>query len=415
MEFQMNERIAKTIVIMGTLDTKGFEVGYLRDKIREKGFETIVIDPGIIGKPQTESDVSREEVAHAGGTTLDELQRMAEVTSDRMELMKIMIAGASEIVRGLYEGKRLNGILSVGGSMGMAIGVSSMKSLPLGVPKLMVGTHFYPQYLGESDLTLMQSPTDIMGLNPVTNLILSQAAGAICAMAEENAVIQKSRPLIAMTGLGVTTQPLMALQRILSSKGYDTVVFHGNSEMMDQLVERDLIDGILDFSPNELLRIFIIEETPWRASRLNSAGAKGIPQLFVPGSLDMIVLRMAREKIPPVYADRSIYQHGPHITGVRTNKEEMKKIARILSDKLNHAKGPVTVVIPTEGFSALDRKGFSFHDPETDDVLSTELKRLLGDDIDFIECDAHLFDDVFVEEVAKQFDTLMKRGIHGQG
>ena len=315
---EMNKEKQTTIVLVATLDTKGLELGFLRDNIRARGCETIVLDPGIMGCPQIEADIPRQDVAHSAGTTLDELKSKATHSSDRMQLIQIMIEGATRIIERLYTEGRLDGIISIGGSMGMAIGSACMKALPVGVPKLLLGTHFYPQHLSENDLTIMQSPTDIMGLNPVTNMILLQASSAICAMAGEKADIHKSRPLVALTGLGVTTPPLMALQQILDSKGYDTVVFHGNSEVMDHLVERGLIDGILDFSPNELIRIFIIEETPWRSSRLNAAGERGLPQVFVPGSLDMIVLRMAMEEVPSVYENRTIYRHGPYITGIST-------------------------------------------------------------------------------------------------
>lgn len=402
----------KTIVIVGTLDTKGLEIGYIRDRIAERGHGAIVIDAGVLGKPTIEADIPREEVAEAGGKDLEELKREAQQTSDRMQIIQIMIDGAAKMVKNLHDQGKLDGIISVGGSMGMAIGVGAMKVLPVGVPKLMVGTHFYPQYLGEADLAIMQSPTDIMGLNPVTNLTLAQAAGAICAMAEARVREKKVRPLVAMSGLGVTTPAVMPLQNLLEAKGYDTVVFHGNSEVMDQLVERGVIDGILDFSPNELIRIFIIEETPWRASRLEPAGHKGLPQVMVPGSLDMIVLRMARDVIPDVYKNRKIYMHNPHVTGVRTSQDELRRLAEIVSDKFNRATGPAAVVFPLRGFSAIDREGFAFHEPETDRTFLEVLKRELKEGIEIVEVDAHLFDDDFIREVARVYDETARRGEH---
>jgi uncharacterized protein (UPF0261 family) len=248
-----------------------------------------------------------------------------------------------------------------------------------------------------------------MGLNPITNLTLSQAASAVCAMAEAKIPVQKNRPLIAMTALGVTTPAVMSLQSLLGEQNLDSVVFHGNSTVMDELVERDMIDGILDFSPNELIRIFVIEETPWREDRLEIAGKKGLPQIFVPGSLDMIVLRMAREQIPDQYEEREIYMHGPYITGVRTSKEEMKRLGRVVSDKLNRSKGRSAVVFPLKGFSAIDRKGFSFFDPETDHVLLNELKGNLKKKIHVVEVDAHIFDDEFIETVVDVYGSIAKR------
>lgn len=404
-----------TIALLGTLDTKGLEIGYLRERIKDKGHETLVIDAGVLGTPHVKADITREEVASQGGRSLEELRLEARRSSDRMQLIQSMIHGAAHIVKTLHQQGKIDGILSVGGSMGMAIGVGAMKDLPVGFPKLMVGTHFYPQYLGEADLTIMQSPTDIMGLNPVTNLTLAQAASAICGMAEERGKIEKERPLVAMTGLGVTTPAVMKLQNLLDAKGYDSVVFHGNSEVMDQLVERGVIDGILDFSPNELVRIFIIEETPWRASRLEPAGQRGLPQVFVPGSLDMIVLRMAKDEIPKDYANRKIYKHGPYITGVRTNEEELKRLAEIVSDKLNRATGPAAVVFPLRGLSAIDREGFAFYDPETDRVFLTELREKLKEDIEVMEVNAHILDDDFAEQVARVYDDIARKGAAQHG
>jgi uncharacterized protein (UPF0261 family) len=397
-----------TIVIVGTLDSKGEEVGFIRNRVIRRGCQAIVIDAGVLGHPQVEADITREKIAELGGTTLKSLKQRANETSDRIEIIQVMIEGVKRAVAELVEKEELNGLISVGGSMGMAIGTSAMKMVPVGTPKLMLGTHFYPQYLGESDLTIMQSPCDIMGLNPVTELSLAQGAEAICAMAAATGPIRKKRPLVGMTGLGVTTQGVMLAQRLLKGKDYDTVVFHGNSVVMDELVARGTIDGILDFSPNELIRIFVIEETPWRMSRLDSAGEKGIPQVFVPGSLDMIVLRMAREEIPEKYRDRKIYKHGPYITGVRTTAEELKGLARVVSEKINRAKGPRAVVFPLEGFSAIDKKGSSFYDPDTDKVFLDELRANINEEVKIVEVKLHILDPEFVETVVGVYDSLHK-------
>jgi uncharacterized protein (UPF0261 family) len=404
-----------TIVLLGTLDTKGVEIGYIQKQIMERGHKTVVIDAGILGKPQIRAHIGRGEVARAGGETIEALRFKAQRTSDRMPLIQVMRDGAAHIVQKLYQQGQLDGMLAIGGSMGMSIGVGAMQVLPVGIPKLLVGTHLYAQYLGEADLTIMQSPTDLMGLNPVTNRVLAQAAGAVCAMAAAQGIVKKDRPLVAMTGLGVTTPTVMSVQQLLEAKGYDTVVFHGNSEVMDQLVDRGIIDGIVDVSPNELIRIVILEETPWRVSRLESAGLRGLPQVMVPGSLDMIVLRMARDEIPDTYKTRKIYMHGPYITGVRTNAEELRRLATFVADKLNRVTGPVAVVIPLRGFSAIDREGFAFYDPETDGVFAEELHRTLRKDIDIMEVDAHLLDDRFATAVAEVYHEIAKKGVVAHG
>jgi len=412
----MKKRIVRTIVLVATLDTKGLAIGYIQDKIRAQGHETIVIDAGILDKPEVKADISREEVAKAGGTSLEELLIRAQKTSDRMQIIQVMIEGAARTVQKLYDQGKVDGLLSVGGSMGTAIGVGAMKNLPLGIPKLMVATHFYPQALvGESDLTIMQCPADIMGLNPVINLTFAQAASAICAMAEVKAGEKKIRTLVAMTSLGVTTLAVMKLQKLFETMGYDNVVFHGNSEVMDQLVEDGVIDGILDFSPQELLRIFVVKEWPWRKSRLESAGRRGLPQVIVPGSLDMIVLRVAKDNLPAAYKKRKIYMHGPFITAIRTNAEELNQVAEVIADKASRASGPQAVVFPLRGFSAIDKEGFAFYDPETNRSFLRALKEKLKREVEIIEVDAHILDDDFVKEVARVYDKMTKRAIIRQG
>ena len=412
----MKKRIVRTIVLVATLDTKGLAIGYIQDKIRAQGHETIVIDAGILDKPEIKADISREEVAKAGGTSLEELLSRAQKTSDRMPIIQVMIEGAARTVKKLYDQGKVDGLLSVGGSMGTAIGVGAMKNLPLGIPKLMVATHFYPQALvGESDLTIIQCPADIMGLNPVINLTFAQAASAICAMAEVKAGEKKIRPLVAMTGLGVTTPAVMKLQKLFETMGYDNVVFHGNSEVMDQLVEDGVIDGILDFSPQELLRIFVVKEWPWRKSRLESAGRKGLPQVIVPGSLDMIVLRVAKDNLPAAYKNRKIYMHGPFITAIRTNAEELNQVAEVIADKASRASGPQAVVFPLRGFSAIDKEGFAFYDPETNRSFLRALKEKLKREVEIIEVDAHILGDDFVKEVARVYDKMAKRTVIRQG
>jgi len=399
-----------TIILLATLDTKGLAIGYIQGKIRAQGHETIVVDAGILGEPEIKADITREEVAKAGGSNLQELLLRAQKNSDRMQIIQVMIEGARKTVQMLYHQGKVDGIISVGGSMGTAIGVGAMKNLPLGIPKLMVATHFYSQALvGENDLTVMQCPADIMGLNPIINLTFAQAARAICAMTEVKVREEKIKPLVAMTGLGVTTPAVVKLQKILETMGFDNVVFHGNSEVMDQLVEEGVIDGILDFSPQELLRIFVIKEWPWRATRLESAGRKGLPQVIVPGSLDMIVLRVSKDNLPAAYKDRKIYMHGPFITAVRTNVEELNQVAEVIADKTNRASGPVAIVFPLRGFSAIDKEGFAFYNPETNKSFLRRLKEKLKKETGIIEVDAHILDDDFVREVARVYDQLAKR------
>jgi len=400
---------AKRIVLLGTLDTKGPEIGYLKSEIEKRGHRVVVIDAGILGTPLIQADIPREDVAEAGGKKLEDLVEQSRKITDRMPMIQVMIDGAKRTVVKLHELGELDGIVSLGGSMGMAIGVNAMKALPVGIPRLMVGTHLYPQYLQESGLCVLQCPTDIMGLNPVTNFTLRQAAGAISGMVEADLPEEKARPLVAITGLGVTTSGVMGLQSLLGGMGNDTVVFHANSVFMDQLIDKGSIDGVIDFSPNELIRIFIISETPERKDRLGPAGRKGLPQVIVPGALDQIVLRMARDQIPRGYYQRKIYLHGPYITAIRTSREELAALARIIAEKAGQAAGPVAVVFPSKGFSAIDMEGKAFYEPDTDRVFLEVLKEHRPKGLQIYELDAHILDEAFVKEVASIYDQMARK------
>lgn len=401
---------SKTIVLMGTLDTKGLEVGFVRDWLERRGHRTIVVDAGVLGKPQIKADIQREKVARAGGKSLKELIEDAQKGSDRVSIIQVMVKGAAEIVKQLYSQGKLDGIFSLGGSMGAAIGANAMKALPVGVPKLMLSTHLYSQAVGEADITVMQSPTDIMGLNPITNRTLAYAAGAISGMVEVQPLEKKTKPLIGITAMGVTTPGAMMLQSLLQARGYDTVVFHVNSEVMDKLVAEGVIDGILDYTPCELIRIFITSETPERVARLEIAGRRGIPQVIVPGGLDMIVLRVARDELPERYKNRKIYMHGPFVTAVRTTREELVRLAEVISDKANRATGPMAMVIPLKGFSEIDKEGKAFYEPETNTAFVSELTKRLKKTIVVKEVEYHINDKQFAEEVVRIYDQISKGG-----
>lgn len=399
----------KNIVLVGALDTKGHEIAFVRDELRRRGLGTTVIDDGVLGQPQITADVSRETVAEAGGKSLKELVEEARQGSDRSETIALMAEGVSKVVQRLHAEGKLDAIFSLGGSMGSVMGVKAMKALPVGVPKLMLTTHLYQHMLGDSDMTIMLSPTDIMGLDPIATRTLAQAAGAIAGMVEAPPLV-KTRPLVAITALGVTTPGVMALQAELQARGYDTVVFHGNSEFMEQATADGTIDGIIDFTPAELPRAVLGSDVPARLERLETAGLVGAPQVLVPGSLDMLVLRVAREQVPERFRDRKLYMHNPYVTAVRTSKEDMRRLAVVVADKANRARGPVAAVFPLQGFSEIDRNGKAFHEPETDRVFVSELKRALKPSIPVYEFEYHINDRRFAAEVARIFDEISQGG-----
>ncbi len=405
---------AKTIVLLGTLDTKGLELGFVRDELARKGYQTIVVDDGILGQPRISADIGRDEVARAGGRSLESL--IAD--NDRPAMFEVMTEGTALIVQRLYSQGRLHALFALGGSMGMSLAIKAMKSLPLSVPKLLLVTHLYPGAIGEADMTIMLSPTDIMGLNPIAKRTLARAAGAIAGMVEAPSFEKKTRSLIGITAAGVTTPGVMKLQSCLEARGYDTVVFHVDTYFLDQLVREGALDGIVDFTLYEMARALADPDSVGPRPRLEAAVLKGLPQVIVPGGLDMIILRVPESELPAKYRKRKTYIHNPYVTGIRTTKEDLAALASVIADRANRSTGPVAVVIPRRGFSEMDREGEAFYDPEADAGFASELRRKLKPGILYREVEAHVNDAPFAEAVAQVYDEMCQtttRSGHDEG
>lgn len=400
----------KTIVIPVTLDTKGEETKYLKEQIERKGHKTIVIDVGVLGEPLFKADISREKIARAGGRSLRELVQAAKKGADRTEATNVMIEGVKAIVKKLHSEGKLDGIISLGGSTGSAIGTSVMSVLPIGVPKLMVSTGFETQFVGAKDITIMQTPADILGLNSIMRQTLASAAGAIVGMAEAK-VREKASPLIGMTALGVTTPAVMNIKPLVEKMGYEAIVFHSKTQILDELIGEGRISGIIDLTTFEImipLSFHLPEEMA--EGRLRIAGEKGLPQVIVPGGLDMFIFPGTKETVPPEYSERPIHVHGPDTVLVRTTGEEVAAAGRVLAKRANSAKGPVAIVIPLGGFSSVDAKGQHFYDPQADAAFSRVIKDSVKNQVDIIEVNAHINDARFARRVVDTFDKLLEKG-----
>jgi uncharacterized protein (UPF0261 family) len=400
----------KTIVMPVTLDTKGEEAKYLKEQIERKGHKTIIIDVGVLGKPAFKADISRVKVARAGGKSLAELIDAARKGADRSEATNVMIEGVKNIVRKLHAQGKLDGIISLGGSTGSAIGTSVMSTLPIGVPKFMVSTGFELQFVGAKDITIMQTPADILGLNSVMRQTLASAAGAIVGMAEAR-VREKAKPLIGITALGVTTPAVMNIKPLVEKMGYEPIVFHSKTQILDELIDDGRINGIIDLTTFEIM-IPISFHMPEEMAegRLRIAGEKGLPQVIVPGGLDMFIFPGTKDTVPPEYSERRIHVHGPDTVLVRTTREEVATAGRVLAKRVNGAKGPVAIVIPLGGFSSVDAEGQYFYDPQADAAFARVIKDSVKNEVDIIEVNAHINDTKFARRVVDTFDKLLKKG-----
>jgi uncharacterized protein (UPF0261 family) len=398
--------VMATVVLVGTLDTKGIEYAYVRERLRELGVDTVLVDAGILGSPQTEPDISREEVAAAGGADVAALA----AAGDRGAAIAAMTVGLTAIVRGLHDTGRLDAILGLGGSGGSALIAAAMRALPIGVPKLLVSTVAAGDtrpYAGTVDLTLMPSVVDIAGINPISERILGNAAAAAAGMARAHAAFQPraaGRPVIGATMFGVTTPCLTVARAHLEELGYDVLVFHATGaggEAMERLMRDGFITGVLDVTTTELADELAGGVFPAGPERLEVAGALGLPQVVSLGALDMVNFGPP-ESVPPHYRERRLYQHNPAITLMRTTPEECAELGRRLARKLNRARGPVTLFIPRGGVSAIATPGQVFHDAAADAALLDAIREEIGPNVAVREIDTDINDPGFARAMADQ-------------
>jgi len=391
------------------LDTKGREVDYLSRKIEKEGCRAIVVDVGVLGEPLAEANYSRKDVSGRGGKNLTDLIESSEKGSDRAAATSVMIRGAINIVQDLYSRGSLDGIIGLGGSTGTTIGISAMKALPIGIPKLMVTSHMsHSRQVGEKDITVMQTPADIMGLNRIMKRSLSQAAGAIVGMVKKDDEALGSNPMsmVGITALGVTTPAVIQIMSRLQKSGYEVIVFHNRTSILEELIEAGQIGGVIDLSPGELVWAYVAGFSPERKSRLDIVRDFLIPVIIVPGSLDMIILSYPEEHVFHRYADRLTSKHGPHVTLVRTNRAEIKRLGQVIAEKANAAKGPTAILIPLKGFSSVDKEGQPFYNPPLIEEFVESVKANARRNVQVIEVESHINEARFAQEVCNIFSTM---------
>ncbi len=398
----------KTIAIVGALDTKGQEFAFLKSEIEKRGCATLVVDTGVLGEAVFEPDVSREQVALAGGSNLSQLIERKE----RGEAMAVMTKGVAEIARELYEGKRIDGMISMGGGGGTVIGTSAMRSLPVGFPKLMVSTLASGDtapYVSTTDITMMPSVVDVAGVNRISRRIYTNAAGAICGMVLGEIEPGDDKPLIAASMFGNTTTAVDHARRIMESKGYEVLVFHATGtggQTMEALVADDYISGVLDITTTEWADEVCGGVFSAGTQRLEAAARAGIPQVVVPGCIDMCNF-WARDTVPEKYAGRTFYEWNPNVTLMRTTPEENQRMGKIFAEKLSVASGPVAVLIPLKGFSQLDLEGQPFYWPETIRAFITALRGDLRQDIPVTELDYDINAPEFSRQAAETLLAML--------
>ena len=392
-----------TIAILGTMDTKGVEHGFIADVIRQRGHQVLIIDVGTLEAPRLKPDITRNEVAVAAGVDLDALV----ARRDRGESVLVMSKGAPLILAKLAEAKRIDGVISLGGGGGTAIATAAMRALPIGFPKLMVSTlasgNVAP-YVGVKDIVMFPSIVDVAGLNRISRPLLTRAAGAICGMVEMPVPVATDKPIIVASQFGNTTACIEHARKILEAAGYEVIVFAATGtggRTMESLIETGLVAGVLDVTTTEWADELVGGVLSAGPTRLEAAARLGIPAVVSTGCLDMVNFG-SPESVPVKFAGRKFYQHNPQVTLMRTTPEECKKLGGILAEKLNLSTGPVTVLLPLRGGSVISAPGGPFHDAVADAALYFELKSGLRADIAVKELDSVVNDPQFAEACAQE-------------
>lgn len=395
----------KTIAIIGTLDTKGEEFRFLKERIESRGLATCVIDCGVVGDPAFEPDVGAAEVARLGGGSLEELRR----AGDRGAAIRVMGQGAARKLQELAAAGRIHGAIGAGGSGNTSLAAAAMRDLPIGMPKLIVSTVAsgdVSSYVGIKDVTMMFSVGDIEGLNQLTVRILNNAAGAIAGMVTMEAPARPVQPTVAVTMFGVTTPAVKAIRQQLEARGFEVLVFHATGSggrAMETLVEQGIVEGVIDLTTTEIADEVVGGIFSAGPERLKAGVRKGIPQVIAPGALDMVNFGPL-DTVPERFKGRNLYVHNPQVTLMRTTPEENVRFAELIAANLEGADPRrVTVCLPLKGFSAIDREGAVFADPEADRAFTETLKRRLASGLPVVEVDAHINDQDFVDEVVRRF------------
>ena len=392
------------VVLVGALDTKGAEFQFVRDLIRDRGLETIVVDFGVLGDPPFQPNITSDEVARAGGSSIRELRS----SQDKTKAMRVMADGLAKVVSDLYESGRLGGILGMAGSGGTSIATTAMRALPVGVPKLMVSTVAasgdVSPYVGTKDITLMPSVVDVAGINSISRRIYANAAGAIAGMvSQELPEVEEVKPLITASMFGNTTPCINHARELLEGKGYEVLVFHATGtggRTMEGLIADGYITANLDITTTELADEVCGGVLSAGPDRLMAAARRGIPTVLSPGCVDMANF-WGIDTVPEKYRDRKLYEWNPNVTLLRTNVEENRRIGEWIARAANESTGPVAILIPLKGVSQLDSPGGDFWDPEADQACFNAIKENLKPGIPVIEMDNNINDPEFAEKAVE--------------
>jgi uncharacterized protein (UPF0261 family) len=413
----------KHIVVLCSLDTKGNEASYLKACIGNMGMQPILLDTGFGGKALVPADIDAGEVAEAGGGDIDALR----VSLNTDAASHIMTQGAAKKIKELRVEGRCDGIIAFGGASNTTLATNIMKTVPFGIPKLMVSSTasmpaYAAKYIGTADITMMHSVVDISGLNDLTRAVLERAAGGICGMAGASGGPVKPRsdsPLIAVTTFKFSEACSQAVKMLLEEKGYAVIPFHAQGigdKAMEELIDQGLFAGVVDVVPAGVSEHLLGGNRDAGPHRLEAAGRRGIPQVITPCGFDMISCGplSRRDSSDPLWTDHNLAERKIFIPDefrvqVRSDAQELRSIAAVVAEKLNKATGPVKFFIPTRGWSTLSVEGADLHDPQSDAVFAPVLREILRDGIEVKEADTEVTSKAFARLLVDALEEMLKQ------
>ena len=409
--------MSKSVLIIATLDTKGPEAAYIRDGLNRLGIKTTVIDTGILGEPLgITPDISHEDLAIFGGITLHELQN----SGTRGRAVERMRTFVIEKVKELFSKGEVLGAIGIGGAEGSVMGAGALMTLPIGVPKLVLspiasGRHEFGPLVGTSDMLVMHTVIDILGLNHISKTIYDNAVAVMAGLVNHGHELSKppaGSKYVAVTMLGNTTTAVMALQKELEEAGFEVVTFHANGvggPAMEELAEAGQFVGIIDFTPSEIVGTLVGGIHYGGPRRMKRAGVLGIPQILVPACVDFSVHHTT--SIPDEFKDRPIYDHNPEFVLARCSKDEMGQLGAYFAECANTSVGPTEIVIPGEGYSIPNVPGGVFWDRDADAAFESELMKNLKPEIAVEKLPLHANSKEFGIAVAQRFLSLISARI----
>lgn len=400
------------ILMIGCFDTKGEIFSSLRDHLLRLGNRVVAVNTGILGTTGLfPVDIEAEEVAEKAGQSLLGLR----AKSDRGYAVEVMGRGAAEVVSSLFVKGGLKAAIGMGGGGGTYIALSALKEIPLGIPKVCVSTlaaKDLTRHMGSKDIVLIPSVVDVAGLNSISEMIIGQAAAAISAMANApKPAHSHATGRIAISMFGNTTPCVDQCTKLLESAGYEVFAFHANGQggrTMEALIRERYFDGVLDITTTELadeLSGGICSAGP---ERLTAASDLGIPQVVVPGCMDMVNFGPV-DTIPEKYQHRQLYSWAPDVTLMRTNKEENTALGGIMAEKIGRSAAPVAVLLPLSGLSQMDREGQVFFDPDANRLLFNSLRNALKESVQVVEVNAHINEASFAEKAVETLRGLIEK------